>query len=64
MKRADDALKAADFTSVALAGAETYRALQESVDAKARQIPLEVSLLDYSGFKIEALSRATSVDWA
>lgn len=63
VRRADHALNSADFKSAALAGAETYRILQDSIDIKVRQVPLEVSLLDYSGFKIEALSRATIVDW-
>ena len=64
VNRAEDALQSADFTSAALAGAETYRILQESIDTRVRQVPLEVSLLDYAGFEIEALSRATTVDWA
>lgn len=48
----------------ALEALEAYRVLEESAAPETRMAPIEVSLLDYSGFKIAALSLPARVDWA
>ncbi|MFN3938406.1 MAG: hypothetical protein ACK4KW_12615 [Gemmobacter sp.] len=48
---------------VAIASVEAYRALVNEVSA-AHPIPKEVSLLDYAGFKIQALAQDATIDWA
>ncbi len=42
---------------------ELYRLLQEAMNPQTRVTPVQVSLLDYSGFKLLALTRAKAVEW-
>lgn len=62
--KAEANLSKNDLTGSALATAEVYRSLQQSINVKLRTIPLEVALLDYSGFKLQALSQAAATDWS
>lgn len=48
----------------ALASVEIYRVLQEAIAPGDRMTPLEVSLLDYSGFKIKTLAVTRVTDWS
>lgn len=57
------ALSAGTPPQVALAAVETYRALVSEL-SPAHPVPREVSLLDYAGFKIQALLRHDAADWA
>lgn len=57
------AVKAGDRTGTALASVELYRLLQEAMNPQTRVTPVQVSLLDYSGFKLLALTRAKAVEW-
>jgi hypothetical protein len=57
------ALTKRDMTGAALAAVEMYRVLQEAIDPALRPAPLQISMLDYSGFKIVALSRAAPPNW-
>lgn len=52
-----------DRSGLALASVETYRRLVESQDPAAPQVPVAVSLLDYAGFRYDALAQAPVVDW-
>ena len=57
------ARQAQDRRGVAIAAVETYRLLVEAQDATA-QVPIPISLLDYAGFRYDALAQAHNVDWA
>ncbi len=52
-----------DLNAAALSSIEVYRLLQEAVDRKTRSVPLDVALLDYSGFKLSALAAAAQPNW-
>lgn len=52
-----------DFAVVALQATEAYRTLTESLDRGGLLVPIEVALLDYAGFKFQALLLARPVDW-
>lgn len=52
-----------DNLNVALSSVEAYRALIESLDASGLRVPVQVSLLDYAGFKLKVLLRAKTPDW-
>lgn len=52
-----------DDETVALKSVEAYRILVESLDANTLTVPVQVSLLDYAGFKFEVLLHARSTDW-
>jgi hypothetical protein len=58
------ARQAQDRPGLALAAVETYRNLVSSQDAASAQIPIPVSLLDYAGFRYDALVQAPNPDWA
>lgn len=53
-----------DFVTVALQSAELYKVLVTACDASALVVPMEVSLLDYAGFRIHALLKASAPDWS
>ena len=53
----------ADSESIARNSVEAYRTLIESLDAGSLRVPLQVSLLDYAGFKLKVLLHAKSPDW-
>lgn len=57
-----NALRDKDRSALALAAVESYRVLVSAQNARA-VVPVEVSLLDYAGFKLEALARADVVRW-
>jgi hypothetical protein len=48
---------------VAMNSVEAYRVLVDSLDAKSLVVPLQVSLLDYAGFKLKVLLAANPPDW-
>ena len=50
-----DAWRKGDRASVALQSIEAYRLLQEAIDHRAQPVPVKVPLLDYAGFKLNAL---------
>lgn len=57
-------VKAGNKTAIALASVEVYRLLQEAMDPATRPVPIQVPLLDYTGFKLLALAEADAVSWA
>jgi hypothetical protein len=58
------ARQAQDRPGLALAAVETYRHLVQSQDGATAQVPIPISLLDYAGFRYDALAQAPNVDWA
>lgn len=54
---------AQDRVGLALAAVEGYRELIEAQDPAAAHPPIAVSLLDYAGFRYDALAQAPIVDW-
>lgn len=54
---------AQDRVQLALAAVEGYRELIEAQDAATASPPIAVSLLDYAGFRFDALAQAPTVDW-
>ena len=54
---------AQDRVQLALASVEGYRELIEAQDPATANPPIAVSLLDYAGFRYDALAQAADVDW-
>lgn len=54
---------AQDRTGIALAAIESYRAMVEAQEPDMASPPVAVSLLDYAGFRYDALAQARSPDW-
>lgn len=52
-----------DRGHMAIESIEIYRLLQESIDHSRQPVPAEVSMLDYSGFKLQALLLSKNPDW-
>lgn len=50
-------------TDLALASVEAYRLLVEAVMPAPGILPMEVALLDYSGFKMSALAHSPNPNW-
>jgi len=58
----DTALRDQNRTATAIAAVETYKVLVSAQDASP-QVPVEVSLLDYAGFRYDANSKSRPVNW-
>ena len=58
-----DAAKSKDHFSVAVNAVEMFRLLTDSLDATKLEVPKEVSLLDYAGFRLQVLAAAKEPDW-
>lgn len=54
---------AEDRLGIALSSVEGYRTIVEAQNSASAAPPIPVSLLDYAGFRYDALSRAPNVDW-
>jgi hypothetical protein len=48
---------------LALNAVETFRLLLDQLDAKGLEVPKEILLLDYTGFKLHVLEAAPQADW-
>lgn len=57
-----DSLQSQSRTGVALGAVESYKILVSAQDDSAA-IPIDVSLLDYAGFRFDALSKSTPPSW-
>jgi len=53
-----------DVFGAALAAVEAYRVIENAMDIASRPSPIEVSMLDYSGFKLSILASTRQTDWA
>lgn len=58
----DAAVQKQGRTAFAIAAVESYRILVSAQDSSA-PVPVEVGLLDYAGFKYDALAKARPTDW-
>lgn len=58
------ARSAQDRVRLALEAVEGYRELVEAQDPAMTSPPIAVSLLDYAGFRYDALAQARTPDWA
>ena len=54
---------AGDRSALAVQSIEAYRLLQEALPRGPRAVPVQVALLDYVGFKVNALLAPSSTDW-
>lgn len=52
-----------DRVGLALAAVEGYREIIESQDQRTASSSIAISLLDYAGFRYDALAQAAAVDW-
>jgi len=52
-----------DHHGVARSAVEVFRLLIDNLHAKDLEVPMEVSLLDYAGFKLQVLAATESPDW-
>ena len=52
-----------DVLGTALVAVEAYRTIENAMDAVGRSSPIEVAMMDYSGFKLSILSAAHATDW-
>ena len=58
-----DAWRKGERASMALQSIEAYRLLQQAIDHGAQPVPVEVPLLDYAGFKLNALLLSKQPNW-
>jgi hypothetical protein len=58
-----DADRRGDLNAIALKSPEAYRVLIEALDPEALKVPVEVSLLDYVGFRFLAVLHAKPGDF-
>lgn len=52
-----------NLDAIALQSCEAYLTLIEALDRGSLKVPIEVALLDYAGFRFQALLRARPADW-
>jgi len=57
------AATAKDHHGVARSAVEIFRLLIDNLQAKDLEVPKEVSLLDYAGFKLKVLAAPPRPDW-
>lgn len=60
----DQAMTRGGGVDLALGATQMYRTLQEAMEPARRATPLPIALLDYSGFRLLALSRSSAPDWS
>jgi len=60
----EQASSKSDIFGTALAAVEAYRAIENAMDVARRPSPIEVAMLDYSGFKLSILAATQDTDWA
>lgn len=52
-----------DRGAMAIQSIEIYRLLEESINRSGQPVPVEVPMLDYAGFKLNALLLSPQPDW-
>ena len=60
----EQASSKSDVFGTALVAVETYRVIENAMDTASRPSPIEVSMLDYSGFKLSILASTQHTDWS
>jgi len=58
------AMAGKDLPAIALASVEAYRLIEGATDPAQRPAPIELAMLDYSGFKLSILAAGPTADWA
>ena len=58
------ALAANNMSGVAVAASDSFKTLESALDKTALTVPLEISMLDYVGFRLKAMAGAVTPDWA
>jgi hypothetical protein len=53
-----------DVFGTALVAVEAYRVIENAMDTAQRPSPIEVAMLDYSGFKLSILAATKDANWA
>jgi hypothetical protein len=53
-----------DVLGTALVAVEVYRTIENAMGAAHRASPIEVAMMDYSGFKLSILAALPALDWA
>lgn len=56
--------KQGDRNAMALGAVDAYRVLVTAVNRSGMPVPLDVALLDYTGFRLKALAGGKRPDWA
>jgi hypothetical protein len=52
-----------EVLGTALAAVEAYRTIESATDARRGPVPMEVAMIDYSGFKLSILAAMPAADW-
>jgi hypothetical protein len=52
-----------DILGTALAAVEAYRIIESATDPRRGPVPMEVAMIDYSGFKLSILAAMPAADW-
>jgi hypothetical protein len=60
----EQAMAGKDLPAIALASVEAYRIIEGATDPAQRPAPIEVAMLDYSGFKLSILAAGPTAEWA
>jgi hypothetical protein len=53
-----------DVFTTALVAVEAYQVIENAMDTAHRPSPIEVAMLDYSGFKLSVLAATPDTDWS
>lgn len=61
IKRAEEH---SDNETIAFKSIEAYRLLMDSLDPKSLVVPIQVSMLDYEGFRLQAILHFSPNDWS
>ena len=62
-KKTKAAVNNANYPVIALYAVDSYKAIAEELDVSKLNIPKEVALLDYVGFKLQALLKQNIIEW-
>lgn len=63
IKKMQAAENEAAFPEIALLSVHSYRVLAGELDSSTLNVPMQVVLLDYAGFRIHALLKQKNIDW-
>ena len=55
--------KNADFPKIALLAVDSYKVISEELDESQLEVPKQVVILDYVGFRIHALLKQKKINW-
>ncbi|MEX5516612.1 hypothetical protein [Pseudophaeobacter sp. 1A09344] len=64
LKVIEAAAEAQDWQTVALRAVDGFGQLEGTLDTSKLTVPIDVSMLDYTGFKLSALAGSKTIDWS